>query len=74
MAEDVDDNDPADELTIAPKKAFFIIVKAREFDEEVAPTDPDSGSNPTDDREVDVLESQARRSDAGRARGLRLWA
>ena len=46
MAEDVDDNDPADELTISPKKAFFIIVKAREFDEEVAPTDPDSGSNP----------------------------
>jgi Protein of unknown function (DUF3775) len=58
MAEDVDDDDPADELTISPKKAFFIIVKAREFDEEVAPTDPDSGSNPTDDREVDVLESQ----------------
>jgi hypothetical protein len=58
MAEDADDNDPADGLTISPEKAFFIIVKAREFDEEVAPTDPDSGSNPTDDREVDVLESQ----------------
>lgn len=52
-------DDPSDELTISPEKAFFIIVKAREFDEQVAPTDPDSGSNPTDDREVDVLEEQA---------------
>jgi hypothetical protein len=46
-------------LTISVEKVFYIIVKAREFDEEVAPTDPDSGSNPTDDRDVDVLESQA---------------
>lgn len=50
---------PSDELTISPEKAFFIIVKAREFDEQVAPTDPDSGSNPSDDSEVDVLEEQA---------------
>ena len=47
-----------DKLTISLQKAFFIIVKAREFDEEVAPTDPNSGSNPTDDRDVDILESQ----------------
>jgi len=56
------DNDPngsSDELTISPEKAFFIIVKAREFDEQVAQSDPDSGSNPTDDREVDVLEEDA---------------
>jgi len=39
--------------------AFYVIVKAREFDEQVAPTDPDSGSNPADDREVDVLEEDA---------------
>ena len=52
-------DDPSDELTISPEKAFFIIVKAREFDEQVAPTDPDSGSNPSDDREIDVLEEQA---------------
>jgi len=45
-----------DQLTISPEKAFYIIVKAREFDEQVPPTDPDSGSNPADDREVDVLE------------------
>src|SRR3990170_890369 len=47
------------ELTISAEKAFYIIVKAREFDEKVDPTDPESGSNPTDDRDVDVLESQA---------------
>ncbi|HUU66157.1 MAG TPA: DUF3775 domain-containing protein [Methyloceanibacter sp.] len=52
-------DDVSDELTISPEKAFFIIVKAREFDEQVTPTDPDSGSNPTDDRSVDVLEEQA---------------
>ena len=47
------------QLTISPEQAFYIIVKAREFDEQVEPTDPDSGSNPADDREVDVLEEEA---------------
>jgi len=51
-------NDNANELTISPEAAFYIIVKAREFDEQVAPTDPESGSNPADDREVDVLEEE----------------
>ena len=46
------------QLTISPEQAFYIIVKAREFDEQVEPTDPDSGSNPADDREVDVLEEE----------------
>jgi hypothetical protein len=50
------ENNEAGELTISAEKAFYIIVKAREFDEEVAPTDPDTGSNPTDDSGVDVLE------------------
>lgn len=45
------------ELTITPDRAFFILLKAREFDVKVEPTDPDSGSNPSDDREVAVLES-----------------
>jgi len=49
----------SDQLTISPEAAFYIIVKAREFDEQVAPTDPASGSNPSDDREVDVLEEEA---------------
>jgi hypothetical protein len=58
MADD-ETNESADALTISPEKAFFIIVKAREFDEQVAPSDLDSGSNPADDREVDVLEEHA---------------
>lgn len=49
----------SDQLTISPEQAFFIIVKAREFDEQVESADPDSGSNPPDDREVDVLEEDA---------------
>jgi hypothetical protein len=49
----------SDQLTVSPETAFYIIVKAREFDERVEPTDPDSGSNPSDDREVDVLEEEA---------------
>ncbi len=51
-------NENPDQLTISPETAFYIIVKAREFDEQVAPTDPGSGSNPTDDRVVDVLEEE----------------
>src|SRR4026209_921967 len=49
----------SDQLTISLEQAFFIIVKARKFDEQVESTDPDSGSNPADDREVDVLEEGA---------------
>jgi hypothetical protein len=39
-----------DELTISPEKAFFIIVKAREFNEKVEPSEPDPGSNTSDDK------------------------
>jgi len=52
-------DDNSDELTVSLETVFFIIVKAREFDEKVPPTDPDSGSNPADDREIDVLEESA---------------
>ncbi len=37
----------------------FIIVKAREFDAETAPVDSDSGSNPSDDGDVAILEATA---------------
>ncbi len=47
------------ELALSAERAFFIIVKAREFDEKVAPAEPDPGSNPTDDKEVDILEDYA---------------
>lgn len=43
-------------LTISPEKVCFIIVKAREYDEKVEPTDENSGSNPGDDMGVDILE------------------
>ena len=43
------------ELTISPEKVAFLIEKAREFDVKEGDSDPDSGSNPTDDDDVDVL-------------------
>jgi len=49
----------SDQLTISPEQAFYIIVMAREFDEQIESTNPDSGSNPADDSEVDVLEEEA---------------
>ena len=44
------------ELAISPEKVAFLIEKAREFDVKESGTDPDSGSNPTDDDNIDVLE------------------
>jgi hypothetical protein len=46
-------------LTIRPETVCYIIVKAREFGVKVEPEDLDPGSNPTDDRDVDVLEDFA---------------
>jgi hypothetical protein len=43
-------------LTIPLEKLAFIIVKAREYDAEVPPVDEESGSNPSDDADRDVLE------------------
>ena len=43
-------------LTITPDSAFAIVLKARQFDVKVDQTDPDSGSNPSDDNSVDALE------------------
>ncbi len=44
------------ELAITPEKACFIIMKAREFDAKEEDSDPDSGSNASDDNDLDVLE------------------
>jgi hypothetical protein len=44
------------ELTVSPEKVCFIIVKAREFDAKDMVTEPDPGSNPSDDGDVGVLE------------------
>jgi hypothetical protein len=50
-----DDEAPV-ELAISLNTIGFIIVKAREYDAKVEPDDPDSGSDPADDLETDVLE------------------
>ena len=43
-------------LSISPEKICYIVVKAREFDAKDIVTDPDEGSNATDDNMIDVLE------------------
>ena len=42
-------------LDIPTDKLGFIIVKAREYDVKESDSDPDEGSNPTDDGNADVL-------------------
>jgi len=44
-------------LEISLEKVCYTIIKAREFDVKDAVSDPDSGSNPSDDAMYDVLES-----------------
>ena len=48
------------ELTISPEKVAFLIEKAREFDVKEGLSDPDSGSNGSDDEMIDVLEDNGR--------------
>jgi uncharacterized protein DUF3775 len=43
-------------LTISAEKVCFIIIKAREFDAKDEVTEPDPGSNPSDDMDIEVLE------------------
>ena len=43
-------------LTISPEKVCFIIMKAKEFDAKDEVTEPNPGSNPADDRDIEVLE------------------
>ena len=45
----IDEGEPS--LTISPEKVCFIIVKAREFDAKDEVTEPDPGSNPSDDKD-----------------------
>jgi hypothetical protein len=46
-------------LSISSEKVCYLIVKAREFDVQDLESDPDSGSNASDDRMIDVLEDHA---------------
>src|SRR3974377_1881287 len=43
-------------LTISTEKVCFIIMKAKEFDAKDEVTEPNPGSNPADDRDIEVLE------------------
>ena len=44
------------ELAVSREKVSFLIEKAQEFDVKDLPADEESGSNPTDDAEVGVLQ------------------
>ena len=43
-------------LSISSEKVCFLIVKARQFDVQDVDTELEAGSNPSDDRMIDVLE------------------
>ena len=45
-------------LNLPLDKVAFIIMKAREYDVKEGDSDPNEGSNPTDDGNADVLEDQ----------------
>ena len=47
------------DLSISPEKVCFIIVKARQFDAKDAVTEPDPGSNASDDGMLEVLEDHS---------------
>ena len=51
-----DEDVPVVDLAISPETVCFLIVKAREFDVKEAVSEPDPGSNPTDDKDAGVLE------------------
>ncbi len=53
------DPNPSVELTVSSETVCFLIIKAREFDVKEEVTEPDPGSNPTDDGDVAVLEDHA---------------
>lgn len=46
------------DLSISPEKVCYFIIKAREFDVKDAVTEPDPGSNASDDNMASVLEDQ----------------
>src|SRR5436853_6946706 len=56
MSQSDSTEDSGPDLGIATDKVCFIVVKAREFDAKDLVTEPDPGSNPTDDRMIAILE------------------
>jgi hypothetical protein len=47
------------ELSMSTEQVGFLVLKAREFDAKEEVSDPDAGSNATDDGMIDVLEDNA---------------
>ena len=47
------------ELAISPEKVCFVIIKTREFDAKDIVTEPDTASNPSDDKMISVLEDHS---------------
>jgi hypothetical protein len=56
MNQSKETTEPAADLAIATDKVCFVAVKAREFDVKDLVTEPNPGSNPTDDRMIAILE------------------
>ena len=46
------------ELSISLETVCRIIIRAREYEAQVPAVDPDDGSNPTDDEDMEVLEDE----------------
>lgn len=53
------ENDHTPELATPLETVCFIIMKARQFDAKEAVTEPDPGSNPTDDDNAAILQDHA---------------
>jgi hypothetical protein len=53
------EDDQTPELTVPLAMVCFIIMKARQFDVKEASTEPDPGSNPTDDNDAAILQDHA---------------
>ncbi len=49
-------DDDAPMLTISVEKVCFVVIKAKEYDAKDEVTEVDPGSNPSDDKDISVLE------------------
>src|SRR5690606_6411041 len=56
---EISSDDVTPPLTISAEKVCFVIFKAREFDAKDAGSEPDVGSNPSDDRMISVLQDHS---------------
>jgi hypothetical protein len=52
-------DDNVDTLEVSHETLAYIVLKARAFDAQAGVSDPEEASNPSDDREVSVLEGQS---------------